>query len=137
MVALAAVGLSRVDTDDEFMRKKVDNWWARRVFVATRAMNGRAGRALERHRPELIPEIRRLLDEATNPRTLDDGTEVAVPEVVLTARDVALGNAPPPTAKVKAKPVYIPPKEPDLSDLEDELGPTKVERAGDPNFGNN
>jgi len=137
MVALAAVGLSRVETDDEHLQRKVTMWWARRVYVATRAMNGRAGRALERHRPELIPEIRALLQEATTPRELPDETTTTVPDEVVLAKDVALGNAPAPTAKKTVKPTYVPPKEPDLSDLEDELGPTKVERAGDPNFGNN
>jgi len=132
MVALAAAGLARVPEPNE----RVVNWWARRVFVATKAMHGRAGRAIERHRPELIPVIRDLLREATSPRTLDDGTVVEVPEPVLEAREVALGNQPPPTEKKKAEPVYVPPKEPELSDLEDDVGPTEIRRPGNPNFGN-
>ena len=132
MVAMAAAGLSRVEEPNE----RVISWWARRVFVATKAMHGRAGRAIERHRPELIPVLRELLREATSPRTLDDGTEVEVPEDVLMAREVALGNEPPPTEKKAAKPVYVPPKEPELSDLEEEVGPTVIRRPGNPNFGN-
>jgi len=120
LVAQAAEGLSRVeDPSDE-----VAQWWARRVYVATEALNGRVGRVIERHRHEIIPEIRRLLKDASEPRELEDGTRTSVPEVVTRARNVGLGKEPPPTKKIEKKPVYVPPKEPSLDDLKVEDGPT-------------
>jgi len=54
---------------------------------------------------------------------------------VLTAREVALGNEPPPTEVKKSKPVYRPPKEPELEDLEDDMGSAEIRGVGNPNFG--
>lgn len=135
LVALAAEGLSRAETDDGFLQEKVRMWWARRVYVATRAMNGRVGRAIERHRPELVPEIRELLERATSPRSDADGNEIPVPEMVIQARDVGLGAAPPPSVIKAKKAAYVPPKELDFSDLDDDAGSATVQRAGEPNFG--
>lgn len=125
LVALAAEGLSRVeDPTDE-----VAEWWARRVYVATRALNGRVGRVIERHRHELIPVVRDLLKSATEARELADGGTKPVPTVVQTARDVALGKLPPPNNKPVKKEKYVPLKEPSLDDLTDD-GPTTIRRAG-------
>ncbi len=121
LVVLAAEGLSRVeDPSDE-----VAQWWARRVYVATKALNGRVGRVIERHRHELIPVFRELLKEATEPRELPNGTKTTIPAVVLEARDVALGKIPPPNAKPVKKDVYVPPKDLDPEDLEVD-GPVEV-----------
>jgi serine/threonine protein phosphatase PrpC len=68
MEAEAAAGLSRVEDPDE----QVIDWWARRVFVTTRAMHGRPGRLLEQHRANVVPRIRALLAEATTPRAPED-----------------------------------------------------------------
>ncbi len=95
LVVLAAEGLSRVeDPNDE-----VAQWWARRVYVATKALNGPVGRLVDHHRRELIPVFRELLEEATEPRELPNGTRTTIPEVVLEARAVALGEIPPPKNK--------------------------------------
>ncbi len=104
LVVLAAEGLSRVeDPNDE-----VAQWWARRVYVATKALNGPVGRAIDRHRRELIPVFRELLEEATEPRELPNGTCTTIPEVVLTAGKVALGTVPPPNHEPVKKEVFIP-----------------------------
>ena len=64
MEAEAAVGLSRVKNPNP----RVINWWARRVYVTATAMHGRIGRLIEQHRPEMVPIINALLDEATRPQ---------------------------------------------------------------------
>ena len=61
MEAEAAVGLSRVENPNP----RVINWWARRVYVTAWAMHGRIGRLIEQHRPEMVPVINALLEEAT------------------------------------------------------------------------
>jgi protein phosphatase len=61
MEAEAAVGLSRVESPNLL----VINWWARRVYVTAWAMHGRIGRLIEQHRPEMVPVINALLEEAT------------------------------------------------------------------------
>jgi hypothetical protein len=71
--------------------------------------------------------VRELLKEATEPRELADGSMSTVPDVVQTARDVALGKVPPPSRKPVKKEVYTPIKEPPLGP---EDGPTTIERAG-------
>ena len=114
LVALAAEGLSRVnDPSDEAVQ-----WWARRVYVATRALNGRVGRTIDRHRHEMIPVIRELLKEASEPRQLHGGGMSTVPEVVLLARDVGLAKVALPAKTVATKEVYVAPTEPTLEELE-------------------
>lgn len=121
LVAQAAEGLSRVeDPSDE-----VTQWWARRVYVARRALNGRVGRVIQLHRREMIPVIRDLVSQATEPRRLASGGMSTVPEVVLLARDVGLGRVPPPV------PVAAPVEPPTLNegDIEDAGDPT-IEGVG-------
>lgn len=131
--ALAAEGLSRLDEPNE----RVIEWWARRVYVVTAAMNGRVGRLLETHRPEVVPLIRELLEAATTPRPLPPPSEddeappdpIPVPAPVLQAREVALGLAPPPTvAKAVVKPKPVVPQEPDLSAYDDGTEGVKIYR---------
>lgn len=130
--ALAAAGLSRVEDPNP----RIVSWWARRVYVVGSALDGRIGRLLEAHRPELLAQIRGLLDQATSPRPVPppEGAPpdapapppVPVPEVVLQARQVALGLAPPPTgtrpAATSREPAIV---EPDLTELQ-ELERAKV-----------
>jgi hypothetical protein len=125
MVAIAAVGLSNVETPSE----EVQEWWARRVYVASKALHGRVGRTIERHRPELIPVIRELLKDATEAAP-DEG---AVPDRVRLAHDVGLGKVGAPTKKIEKKVEYVPPKEPSLDDLGGNDDPARVERAGSRN----
>jgi serine/threonine protein phosphatase PrpC len=66
--ATAAAGLSQIEEPDS----AAIQWWARRVYVTARALNGRPGRMLEAHRPEVLPRIRALLDIATTPRELPE-----------------------------------------------------------------
>lgn len=75
MEAEAAAGLSRVADPDE----QVIDWWARRVYVTTRAMHGRPGRLLEQHRPDVVPRIRASLAEATRPRAAEDIPKTSQP----------------------------------------------------------
>ncbi len=74
MEAEAAAGLSRVADPDE----QVIDWWARRVYVTTRAMHGRPGRLLEEHRPDVVPRIRASLAESTQPRELPESARAAL-----------------------------------------------------------
>ncbi|MEM6928659.1 MAG: hypothetical protein AAF602_17105, partial [Myxococcota bacterium] len=86
--ALAAVGLSRVPPVDR-TPALVDSW-ARRVYVTTWALGSRPGQAIATHRGQLLPELRRLIDEATAP---PPGTDWPVPEPVRQARAVGEGHA--------------------------------------------
>ncbi len=100
MEAIAAEGLSRVESKDP----RVIAWWARRVYVVAYGMEGRVGRLLEAHRPELVPEIRELLAKATTaPELTEEEIEAGVepreiPEVITQALEVAIGLQPPPDA---------------------------------------
>jgi len=82
--ALAAHGLSRLPPDER-TPALVDSW-ARRVYYTAWALRHRPGRRIAVARPELLPELRRLLDEATRP---PEGSDQAVPEPVLEARRIA------------------------------------------------
>jgi len=110
--AQAAAGLSRSDT----LSEEAVQWWARRVYVAVRAMHGRAGTMIDEHRPELAPQIRALLAEATTPRSkralivgLDEENQVeseiwdptGLPRAVALAHAAALGANLPELAKVE------------------------------------
>lgn len=111
----AAEGLSRFDERSE----DIIEWWARRVYVVSRAMSGKIGRQLELHRPDLVPRILETLDRATQPYETKSGRTVPVPEVVLRARRVGEGEEPPPTVKAKTKVKVKPITEPSLEDLTD------------------
>jgi hypothetical protein len=110
--AQAAAGLSRSDT----LSEEAVQWWARRVYVAVRAMHGRAGTMIDEHRPELAPQIRALLAEATTPRAeraliegLDEENQAdseiwdptGLPRAVALAHAAALGANLPELAKVE------------------------------------
>lgn len=107
--AQTAVALAGIDEPDEGQVEA----WARRVFVARTAMEGRVGRLLKKHRPELVPRLEQMLTDAT---TVPEGEEL--PEMVAEALAVATGQAEPPTTKPKprANPVNALPKEPDLGE---------------------
>lgn len=137
--AYAAAGLSQVEAPNE----RVIDWWARRVYVLTKAMHGRAGRVVEQHRPDVVHTLRALLLQATTPKVVDPTAVVAspdganandgLPEQVALAQAVALG-APMPNAeqeaaaKAKASAVARP-REPAPSDLP---MPVKVHRVKAP-----
>jgi len=89
--ALAAWALSRVPPEDR--TPELIDAWARRVYVTAEALEGPPGRSLYAHRPELVPELRRLLDDATS---VPAGTNWRVPAEVTRARAVGEGHAPPP-----------------------------------------
>lgn len=86
--ALAATTLSRLPSE-QWTPSRVDQW-ARRVFVVEWALGQQPGALLSAYRPEVVTELRRLLDEAMAPA---DGP---VPPSVLEARAVARGERPPP-----------------------------------------
>jgi len=92
MEALAAVGLSRVPPSER-TPSQISSW-ARRVFYTAWTLRGRPGQYVDAHRSELVPELFRLLDEATS---APEGESWDVPEVVLEARAVGEGRAPAPT----------------------------------------
>ena len=131
--AFAAEGLSRVENPDA----RVVNWWARRVYVVSSALNGRIGRMLEAHRPELVPQLRAMLErsikapELTEEQIAAGETPREIPSVVTQAHEVAVGLQPAPDAVKKAtvrvRPAIL---EPTDEDLRDERG-TKVYRRKD------
>lgn len=129
--AQAAVALSKVEDPND----KVIDWWARRVFYATQAMNGRVGRLLEDNRPELIPVIEGLIEEATTEREPDEtdppNTRAKpVPQVVTDAWETAKGLRDKPDPKrVSRNTGPARPLEPDLEGLD--LDPARVHRPGE------
>ncbi len=133
----AAEGLAAVEEPND----RVIAWWARRVYVVSASMNGRIGRLLENHRPELVTEIRERLKRIATPQLPDveelppvenpEGEDVEVepppepepipvPEMVAKAYEVGSGSAeaPDPTKPVK-RTGPVKPKEPELEDLTD------------------
>lgn len=69
----AAIALSRVAEPTE----ERDQLWARRVYWAAQALADPSfSELIHRHRPDLVPELRRLYGEATTAR---DGRELPVP----------------------------------------------------------
>lgn len=86
--------------------------WSRRVYVVSTALNGSVGRLLRTHRPELLPELERMLEEATTPA---EGADL--PKSVAKALEVGAGKGDPPTARVvRPRPQNTLPQEPDLGD---------------------
>lgn len=85
--AWAARSLSRVPEPTE----QVEVWWARRLYVAHKAMNGPIGDLLRTHRPELVPQIETLLKEAQEPVD-SEGQPVEVPAEVHRAIDAGKGT---------------------------------------------
>ncbi|HHO49314.1 MAG TPA: serine/threonine-protein phosphatase, partial [Deltaproteobacteria bacterium] len=124
MEALAAEGLSRVPPAER--TPALEEAWARRVYITAWALQNRPGRLLDQHRPQLMPELRALLDAATSERVGPDGARWKVPKSVTQARAVAEG-APAPTLR----PSHVAPRqeqweasiEEQLRD-NDEQGPT-------------
>jgi protein phosphatase len=133
LVALAAEGLSRIPPD--MRNPRIEETWARRVYVVARALTGPAGRMLGQHRRDILQIVRDLQATATTPHDPGDGTEPwLVPEMVLEAKEAGEGLRPV-IPKPKPKPINVRDLEPDLQVEEDpEVG---IERSGDPNFRGN
>jgi hypothetical protein len=128
LIAIAADGLSRVPPAQRNVH--IEEEWARRVYVVSRALNGLPGRLLGQHRRDTLEIVRQLQESATTPRDPGTGEEPwPVPEMVLAAKESGEGLRPviePP----KPKPVNVRDLEPEL-DVEDD--PTiDIERAGNP-----
>ncbi|MCA9567096.1 MAG: serine/threonine-protein phosphatase [Myxococcales bacterium] len=105
--ATMAAALARTEEPDP----SVVEAWARRVYIASSAMNGRVGRMLSQHRPELVPTIEQLLAQATTP---PEGGKL--PPEVERALEVGTGKADAPTVQVapRVRPSNALPEEPDL-----------------------
>jgi len=127
MEALAARGLSRVPLEGR--TPSLVAAWARRVYVTAWALRSSPGRLLDQYRrSDVLPEVRRLLKDSTEPWVAADGTAVPVPEVVQTARDVGAGNLAPPSGRPKPRPARNNGfREPDMGD--DPEGSIKVHSA--------
>ncbi|MBX2803864.1 MAG: protein phosphatase 2C domain-containing protein [Myxococcales bacterium] len=102
MEAFAAEGLSRIPPKER--TPSIVDAWARRVFVTAWALQNRPGRLLDKHRKELMPVLRGLLDQASSNRLGPNGELWKVPAVVVQAKEVAEGNRPPPTPTRRPKP---------------------------------
>jgi len=133
LVALAAEGLSRIPP--EMRDPRIEETWARRVYVVSRGLNGPAGRMLGQHRRDILEIVRDLQTKATTPRDPGNGAEPwPVPAMVLEAKDAGEGLRPV-IAAPKPKPINLRDLEPDLA-IEEE-GEIDIERSGDPNFRGN
>ena len=104
--AQAALALSRAKREPG-----VEEAWARRVFVVTSALEGRVGKLIKTHRPELVEELEGLLEKAT---TRQEGGP-PIPNQVQVAKKVGAGEQTPPSVRVTQGPVKPSlPEEPDL-----------------------
>jgi len=131
--AYAAEGLARIEDPDQ----RVIDWWARRVYVVASALNGRIGRLLEAHRPELVPQIREMIERATTAPELTEAqiangeTPRQIPPVIQQAYEVGIGLQPAPDAvkrtTARVRPEIYEPTDEDLLDDRD----TKVYRPKD------
>ncbi|NCG17723.1 MAG: hypothetical protein GWP91_01750 [Rhodobacterales bacterium] len=72
----AAEGLAAISQPNE----RAITWLARRVYVISNSMNGRVGRLLENHRPELVGEIRERLKVIATPQ-MPEPREPLAPEI--------------------------------------------------------
>lgn len=114
--AQAAVALSKIDDPSD----DVKQWWARRVYITAKVMDGPIGRLIERHRPELVEEIQGLLDASTAPRPVDpddpDSKMIDPPDMVIEAYEVGIGerDAPNPNRVKRTSAPTI--KEPEFDD---------------------
>ena len=110
--ALAAAGMAC--TPPSQRSEAMEQSWARRVYVLSRALSGRAGALIDSHRKELLPVLRELLADATGDYVDEHGKRTPIPPEVKEALEVGLGNRPPPsTAPPKAKPEVRDPTIPD------------------------
>lgn len=129
--ATAAAGLSRIEEPDE----AVEALWARRLFYATRAMNGSIGELIRVRRGDVVPQIEALLAEATKGADAallaDPKAEMPLPDEVREAWAVAMGAKEPPVSK--AGPVRDNPNAPTVRPpkkvTEEDLRP-KIYRQG-------
>jgi hypothetical protein len=133
LIALAAEGLSRIPP--ALRDPRIEETWARRVYVVSSALGGLPGRMLGQHRRDILETVRSLQEAATTPRDPGDGTEPwPVPEMVLEAKEAGAGLRPV-IPKPKPKPINIRDLEPEL-DIEEDPE-INIERSGDPNFRGN
>jgi hypothetical protein len=94
----AATALAAIPDPDE----QVTQWWARRVYMASRAMEGLPGELIAEYRPELWTEVVAQLDLATGGRySRADAPAEGVPERVREAVDVGRGRLPGPAASAQ------------------------------------
>ena len=103
MEALAAYGLSQLPLEER-SKPAIEAAWARRVYILAWSLERRPGRLLDKHRRELLPTLRDLLDKATSPVQDERGRDVRVPEQVTYALDVAQGNRDEPKPRSTAPP---------------------------------
>lgn len=128
--ATAAAGFARLEKPDE----RAVAWWARRVYVTAYHLNGPVGRLIAAHRPEVIPEIRAMLEASVADKPADPTDPKAkptpVPVMVKDAYETGIGikDKPDPT-KPRAATGPVKPIEPDLDDLD--LGPATIHRQGE------
>ncbi len=117
--AQAAVALSKA----EERTPDIEEAWARRVFVVSKALKGRVGKLLRTHRPELVPQLEELIEQSmTRP---EDGPDV--PGNIATAHKVGTGEEDPPVRRVNTGPKPDPlGKEPDLGPDPDGKGKAKI-----------
>jgi protein phosphatase len=117
--AQAAVALSKA----EERTPDIEEAWARRVFVVSRALKGRVGKMLRTHRPELVPTLESLLEESMTRQ--ENGPDV--PGGIATAHKVGTGEEDPPIKSIRTGPRPDPlGKEPDLGTDLDGKGKAKI-----------
>lgn len=105
--AQAAVMLSRsarllgIHLENQEQHERLINWWARRVYIVSSAMNGPVGQVIRIHRPEIIPQLQNQLDEAAwRPQSPSEPVAIMPPSAVSEAFAVGIGALAGPTALV-------------------------------------
>jgi hypothetical protein len=96
--AQAAVMLSRsarmtgIHFENQEEHQRLINWWARRVYVLSAALNGPVGQSIRVHRPELLPQLQNQLDEAAwRPQSPNEPVAIMPPQAVSEAFAVGIG----------------------------------------------
>ncbi|MEQ1501198.1 MAG: protein phosphatase 2C domain-containing protein [Myxococcota bacterium] len=120
--ALTAAGLAC--TPPKERSKALEDAWARRVYVLSRALSGSAGQQISAHRQTLMPVLHDLLAQSVADYVDPNGHRTPVPAQVRDAYEVGRGDRPSPTA---ARPAPTRPiEDPQIPDDED----VQINRGG-------
>lgn len=122
--ALAAAGLAAVPPAER--TRLLEETWARRVYVLSRALQGPAGAVIDTHRKDLMPLLRSLLAASMTDYVDERGYRTPIPSVVREAYEVGIGNRPVPSA---FRPAAVRPEglEPEIPDDDAEI---EIRRTG-------
>jgi hypothetical protein len=124
--ARIAVELACLPPQERTSRVAIEQAWARRVYVLSRALHGPAGVLIKEHREEMQPTLRAMLARSVTEYVDEHGRRTPIPEVVREAYDVGIGNRPPPTGRAPVRDVI---SEPTIKD-DPEIPEIHINRGG-------